>query len=358
MSQPVGLLDKATSKLPAYLPRFERARPVVAVVAENTFTELTDFVIPYGVLRESGVAQVLAIATKPDPIKMLPNAFQIVPQETVETFDSRFPEGADYVVVPAVARNRDPSLLAWIRTQAQKGAVIVGICDGVWVLANADLLKGRKSVGHWFSFKRLAKKNPDAQWLRNTRYVADGNVMTTTGITASIPASVAIVEAIAGTETASILAKKLGIESWGTEHPSEQFKLGAKPIATAIINGLSFWAHEKIGVRINDGVDEMALALVTDTYSRTFRSKVILLSQTTSSITTRRGLEIIPATNHSLETSVSHTIDLRFDSTTNSIAYPAPVSWLEKMLQEITQRYGSNTADFVALQLEYPRSGT
>lgn len=172
------------SGIPAYAPRFNRARPIVAIVAENTFTELTDYVIPYGVLSESDVAQVFAIATKAGPIRMFP-ALRFEPQATVSEFDSRFSEGADYVVVPAVFHKKDPVLLEWICAQAKKGATIMGICDGSWVLANAGLLNGRKSVGHWFSFNDLARKFPKTERLRNTRYVADGNVITTTGVTAS-----------------------------------------------------------------------------------------------------------------------------------------------------------------------------
>ncbi|MGF1524751.1 MAG: hypothetical protein ACFBSF_20690 [Leptolyngbyaceae cyanobacterium] len=52
-----------TSIIPAYVPRFNRERPVIAVVAENSFTEPTDYVIPYGVLSASDVAEVWAIAS-------------------------------------------------------------------------------------------------------------------------------------------------------------------------------------------------------------------------------------------------------------------------------------------------------
>jgi hypothetical protein len=46
--------------LPSYQPRLDRARPVIAVVGHNEATELTDYVVPYAVLAESGVAEVMA----------------------------------------------------------------------------------------------------------------------------------------------------------------------------------------------------------------------------------------------------------------------------------------------------------
>ncbi len=46
-------VEPGRSTLPRYEARFGRAKPVIAVVAYNPGTELTDFVVPYGVLAES-----------------------------------------------------------------------------------------------------------------------------------------------------------------------------------------------------------------------------------------------------------------------------------------------------------------
>ena len=120
-----------------YHARFQRDRPVIAVIAENRGTELVDFVVPYGVLARSGVAEVIAVATRDGAVTMRP-ALQIQPQATIVQFDARFPEGADYVIVPAVVNRKDPALLGWIKAQADKGSTMVSICDGVMVLPAFD----------------------------------------------------------------------------------------------------------------------------------------------------------------------------------------------------------------------------
>jgi transcriptional regulator GlxA family with amidase domain len=84
------------------------------------------------------------------PIQLMP-ALRIEPQATLAEFDARFPDGADYVIVPAVHEPDDATLVGWVRAQARKGAVIVGVCDGVWVVANAGLLNGCRAAGHWFA---------------------------------------------------------------------------------------------------------------------------------------------------------------------------------------------------------------
>jgi transcriptional regulator GlxA family with amidase domain len=219
-------------KIPTYIPRYDRTRPVVAVIGENEFTELTDYVVPYSVLAESGVAEVVAIATRAGPIQMFP-ALKLQPQATSEDFDKRHPAGADYVIVPAVHRADDPLLLKWINAQATKGATIVGVCDGVRVLANAGLLAGRTATGHWYSFDDLQRRFPGTRWVRNLRYVVDGPIVTTTGVTASIPVSLALVEAIAGHGKAREVAAALGVPSWSPTHDSNAFRLTAAHLFTA-----------------------------------------------------------------------------------------------------------------------------
>lgn len=336
---------QAASAIRGFAPRPGRARPLIAVVGENTYTELTDYVIPYAVLTESGVADVVALATKAGPIRMLPS-LTLSPQATVDEFDAAHPDGADYVIVPAVHAIEDPALIGWVDAQARKGAAIVGICDGAWVLAHAGLLEGRRATGHWFSFSDLEEKFPGTHWTRDTRYVADGPIVTTTGVTASIPASLALVEAIAGSALARRLADRLGVEDWSAEHRSEDFRLSAGDAWTAASNWLARWSHERIGVPLEPGVDELALALQVDALARTYRSDVVSMSADAAPVLTRRGLIIVPDGTTDA-TSVDRTVAPRpGDDAARA---------LDETLVDIEHWYGRKTADFVALQLEYPR---
>ena len=159
--------------------------------------------------------------------------------------------------------------------------------------------------------------------------------------------SVALVDAIAGHEKATLVAQTMGIYSWGTEHHSEQFKLSAKNIFTIIANGISFWAHEDIDIPIAEGVDEVALSLVADAYSRTYRSKAFSLHISDERVITKRGLIIVPDKVHGTKRAASRTIELRSDL--------PPVASLDITLQEIETLYGASAAEVTALQLEYPR---
>ncbi len=333
-------------EIPQYTTRLGRSKPIIAVVGENSFTELTDYVVPYGVLKTSGVAEVFALATKVGPIQMFP-ALKLHPQTTVDAFDSSFPEGADYIIVPAVHRAEDSKLISWVLSQAKKGAVIVGICDGVWVVANAGLLDGRKAVGHWYSFGDLERKFPNTAWIKNKRYIADGNIVTTTGVTASIPVSLAIIEAIAGSGKAASVADQIGVNDWRAEHTSNNFKLNTHHIFTAAINSISFWTHEVIEIPISNGINEISLALIADAYSRTYRSNAVSISSSPEGVLSRNGLIVIPDKVINIPNSSKISPKL--------IDEIKPINTLEASLSEIANKYGQATSNFVALQMEYPR---
>ena len=320
----------------------KRTRPVVAVLGENSGSETTDYLVPYAVLTQSGLADVFALATGPGPLKLHP-ALTIRPQATTTEFDARYPEGADYVFVPAMHEPDAPAVLAWIKAQSAKGATIVGVCSGVKVLGNAGLLDGRAATGHWYDIDDLREDHPTMRWVRDRRYVADRGVVTTTGITASLPMSLAVVEAIGGRERAEGLARELGVLRWDESHDSDAFRLGGH-FWTAVGNTLAFWSHEAVGLPLTDRVDDIALAFTADTYSRTFRSTVATTALTDAPVITLRGIEVLP---DRVGTAAVPATTLAPLSSTE------PARALDASLEEIAERYGRRTAAFVALQLEY-----
>jgi hypothetical protein len=224
--------------------------------------------------------------------------------------------------------------------------VIVGICDGVPVLANAGLLEGRRATGHWRTIDGLERKHLGTKWLRNTRYVADGNVITTSGVSASIPISVALVEAIGGRAAAEKVASFLGVTDWSAAHNSEQFKLDAGSVFTVLSNKGMFWRHEALGLEVAPGADEIRVALIADAYGRTRRSPAVSVSQSTAAVRTRRGLLLIPDRLANGRRQPDRMLPI-FETV-------PPAQALDRALEDISASYGRATADFVALTMEYP----
>ena len=248
----------------------KRTRPVVAVIADNDGTETTDFVVPYSVLARSQAADVFAVAPEDRAIKLTP-ALSVSPQLTTASFDARYPNGADYVIVPKIDNTANPAVVTWLKTQAAKGTVIVGICSGVKTLGAAGLLDDRAATGHWFDIEGLRKAHPTMRWVRDRRYVVDRSVMTTTGVSASLPASLALVEAIAGPARAATLAGELGVTSWDEQHDSSAFALDATLKRTAEQNrAIGAKQPDVFALQVSNGVDDIALSFTADAWSRTF----------------------------------------------------------------------------------------
>jgi len=336
--------EEADAILAALKPP-KRQRPLIAIIGINDATETTDYLMPYGILRRADVADVVALATKPGPVTLYP-AFRVMPDITVAEFDKRHRDGADFVIVPAMSRDDDPVVLDWIRSQATKGAIIVGVCAGAKIVGAAGLLDGRQATTHWYFIDELRKKNPAMRYVADRRIVVDRGVMTTTGITASMPMALTLIEAIAGRPRAEAVAQDLGLPHWDARHESEAFAV-TRPFALTVVgNSLAFWNREQLGIDLRPGADEVSLALVADAWSRTYRSRAVAFARSEDPLETRSHIRIIPdkvATNWSA------------DHLLPAIGSQRPAEALDRALQAIAARYGPSTADLVAMQLEYRR---
>lgn len=317
----------------------KRARPVIAIVGINDATELTDYLMPHGILTRAGVAEVVAVATEAGPVRLYP-ALAVAPDMTTAAFDAAHPDGADYVIVPAMSRDDDPAAIAFIRSQAAKGAVVIGVCAGAKVVAAAGLLEGRRATTHWYYRRGLERIEPSLVWAPDRRFVVDGPVATTTGITASAPMILTLVEAIAGPAKAAEVAAGLGLATWDARHDSGTFGFTRPFATTALGNRLAVWRHETPALPVGDGVDEVSLALVADAWSRTWRAGVVTVAA--GPVTTRSGLTLLPDRSEATGRALSPISDA-----------PA-LHQLDVALAEIAARYGTATASFVAAQMEYP----
>lgn len=321
----------------------KRARPVVAIVADNRGSETTDLMIPYGVLKRSGLADVSVVAPDPSPIALMP-ALSIRPQATLEAFDRDHPGGADYVIVPAFHHDDpDGPIQAWLRRQAALRATVIGICEGVKIVGRAGLLDGRSATTHWYAVGSLQRTHPTMRWVRDRRYVVDRGVATTTGVSASLPMSLALVEAIGGRAIAAKLATQLGVASYDAAHRSDDFHLNAHWAWQMAANTIAVWSHEVIGISVADGVDDIALALTADAWSRTYRSKAVAIGAN-DTVTTRDGLTLFTSQKPGRPAP-----DFLLSLPERIVAAQA----LDQALGGIATRYGEGTAGFVALQLEY-----
>ena len=222
------------------------------------------------------------------------------------------------------------------------------------IVAEAGLLDGKRATTHWYYLDELRGKHPAIRYVADRRLVVDRGVATTTGISASMPMALALIEAIAGREKAEAVGRDLGLAHWDARHDSGAFRFTRPFALTAIRNTLAFWSHEQLGLELAPGVDEVSLALVADAWSRTYRSRAVTFAGAADAQQTRSGIRIVPdrvATSWPEERLLPAVGDRQ------------PAAALDQALHGIADRYGKRTADFVAMQLEYlwrraPQSGS
>lgn len=334
-----------TNAMLASLRPDRNGRPLIAVVGINDATETTDYLVPTGILRRADVADVMMLATGPGPVQLYP-ALAVEPDATIAAFDARHPEGADYVIVPAMSRDDDPAVLAWLQSQSRNGAIIIGICGGAKVVGAAGLLDGKRATTHWYYRRQMLERSPTIDYVADRRMVLDGGVVTTTGVTASMPMMLTLIEAIAGRAKAETVARDLGLKSWDARHASGAFTF-TRPFATAALaNTLAFWNRDRWGIELLPGIDEVSLGLVADAWSRTFRSSAFTFAASADAVVTANGIRVIPDQD---------TADWPQALRVAMSADRRPAGALDHALRTITERYGERTANLVAMQLEYPR---
>lgn len=316
-------------------------RPLVAILADNAGSETTDLIIPWSILKRSGVADVVILSTQPGDVQLMP-ALKIRPDLTLTQFNATHATGADYVIVPAFHNPKNDIARQWLLGQAALGSTIIGICSGALVLAHAGLLAGRHATTHWYDRRKLARISPTTKLQLNSRYVADAGVATTTGVSASLPFSLTLVEAISGKVKADQVAAAIGVREFGQEHDSAQFQLSSRAVLQVVSNAVRVFGHEHFGVSLGSGFDELELAFAADAWSRTYRSKC-LTHAVTKLVSSSNGLKVLPDLDVSEGSSLPQLPDY------NGL----PAMALAFNLERISDRFGRATAELVALQLEY-----
>lgn len=97
---------------------------------------------------------------------------------------------------------RDPAHLHWVQAQRATVPLMASVCTGSLVYAAAGLLSGRPATTHWASINLLSELDPTVKPDVNARFVDDGDLITSAGVSAGIDMALHLVSRLAGTDRA------------------------------------------------------------------------------------------------------------------------------------------------------------
>ncbi len=124
----------------------------------------------------------------------------------------------DILIVPGGLTEEaegDERLIAWLVEVAEEAAVTASVCTGAFLLATAGLLDGREATSHWEDVDDLERRFPKVSVRRHVRWVDEGHVLTSAGISAGIDMSLHVVRRQEGEQLAKATAHQMEYE-WRT----------------------------------------------------------------------------------------------------------------------------------------------
>lgn len=147
---------------------------------------------------------VCAPETRPLPTQA---GFTITPQHGLDALTQ-----ADIVIVPTWRDPQEqapPAVLAALRAAHARGATVVGLCLGAFVLAEAGLLDGRVATTHWYLADCFARRFPQVRLDPDVLYVDEGKILTSAGTAASLDCCLYLLRRLCGAEVANRVARRL-----------------------------------------------------------------------------------------------------------------------------------------------------
>ncbi len=173
--------------------------------------EVLDFAGPFEVfavadeLAEKNLFRVFTVAETPGTIRTN-HGMKIVPEHTFESAPV-----PDILIVPGGFGTRallnKPSVLEWIRTRAKRAEIVAAVCTGALVLAKAGLLAGQPATTHYLNLGLLRELAPTADVREDRRFLDNGHLATSAGISAGIDLSLHLVARLHGVSVAEETAR-------------------------------------------------------------------------------------------------------------------------------------------------------
>jgi putative intracellular protease/amidase len=359
------------------VPAHDPAKPTVVILLGPEGANAADVLAPYEVLAATGAFNLYTVAPERQPVPLTGN-LDLVPDLSLAQLDQRLPSGPEVIVVPQlteVAAGVPPSLgpvIAWLQRQRAHGdPLLVSVCVGAQVLAEAGLLDGRPVTSHWLGLIGLRRNYPEVRWTDGVSYVDDGDLISTAGVLIGVNGALRVIERLVGPAAAAQAARAV---HWPAYHPGgpvpiRRFGL-APPDLVGLLSAGYRWDRPTMGVLLTDGVTETELASAFRPYTElSYLARTLAVTPGGRPVRSRHGLTFIPRADlataaPTLDRLVVPGTDAARRGVADGLALPgrlAPVYLhrqpgfaFDPALGDIARTRDVATARWVAKTLQYP----
>jgi AraC family transcriptional regulator, transcriptional activator FtrA len=184
---------------------------------------------------------------------------------------------AQTIIVPGWRdrTERPPERLLKAIVQASaRGARCLSICSGVFVLAAAGLLDGRRATTHWRHMSDLKRLYPSIDVEEDTLYVDEGNVITSAGSAAGIDACLHLVRRDFGSKIANSVARRLVMPPHRDGGQAQYVSAPVQERPGKTIGEVMDWARSMLSEPIEIGAMVKHAAMSERTFLRRFRESM------------------------------------------------------------------------------------
>jgi transcriptional regulator GlxA family with amidase domain len=196
--------------------------------------------------------------------------FELSPQGGLELL-----AGAGTVLVPAYKAPLDPlpdEVLVALSEAAGAGSRVVSVCAGVFALAQAGLLDGRRATTHWGWAAELAARFPRVEVDPAALYVDEGEVMTSAGLSAGIDLALHVVRKDFGAAVGATAARRM-VAAPHRDGGQAQFIERSSAEEAGSLEQTRRWALERLGEPLDVAAMARQAAVSPRTFARRFREE-------------------------------------------------------------------------------------
>ena len=346
------------------IPVFDSAKRTVFIIADYKLTEIFDMLAPFYLFNTTGKANVFIVAKGKTPILIKKNLF-VCPQLTFSEVDS-MQLSADVIVIPALSirdENQDTTVISWIKKHFTSNTRLLTICDGASTGAATGLYDGKFITCHASDIAGIKAHFSKPIWVQNVSVTKAGNLFSTAGVSNAVEGSLVVIDEIFGSETAKNVAA-------GINYPHKEIMLTHKSIALngsnkfAVAKKIFFRRNRDIGVLLQNGINEFAMASIIDTYGRTFPASFRTYILNDSTIRTRYGLSLIYTGSNSIKgldelhiimPEAFSAVEQAYFKKAEIIRYPSgqPQYLFDVYLKRLKDLYGQQYEKFLKISLDY-----